>query len=39
MKIFDYFGDLVAILFFLQNCIHLRKQPYWTKKSSVVEGN
>ena len=28
---FDYFGVHVAIRFFLQNYIHPRKQPYWTK--------
>ena len=37
VRFFDYFGVHVAILF-LRNCIYLRKQPYWTTKSFVVEG-
>ena len=36
-KIVLTFGVHVAILF-LQNCIYLRKQPYWTTKSFVIEG-
>ena len=37
VRFFDSFGVHVAILF-LQDCIFLRKQPYWTTKSFVVEG-
>ena len=35
---FLLFRGPVAILFFLQNCIYLRKQSYWTTKSILVEG-
>ena len=33
------FVDLFVVLeaFFLQNCIYLRKQPYWTTKSFAVD--